>query len=110
MPSRAPLEKQQKLVFSDLSQLWVTIIIFVMIFGMCCISFVHEREARKVVAGFQNLLPENCMVIRDGREVTMSAEELVVGDIILIKNGTRVPADARVIVSARVSAESPVNR
>lgn len=70
-----------------------------MIFGMCCISFKHERAARKVVAGFQNLLPESCVVIRDGKEQAMSAEELVNGDIILIKNGTRVPADARVIVS-----------
>lgn len=70
-----------------------------MIFGMCCISFMHEREARKVVAGFQNLLPESCLVIRDGREQNMSAEELVNGDVIIIKNGTRVPADARVIVS-----------
>ena len=88
---------------SDLSQLWVTIIIFVMIFGMCCVSFIHEREARKVVKGFQNLLPENCVCIRDGREITMSAEELVNGDIICIKAGTKVPADARIIVSLSFS-------
>uniref|UniRef100_A0AC34F342 Cation-transporting P-type ATPase N-terminal domain-containing protein n=1 Tax=Panagrolaimus sp. ES5 TaxID=591445 RepID=A0AC34F342_9BILA len=90
----------------ELSQLWVTIIIFVMIFGMCCISFMHEREARKVVAGFQNLLPESCVVIRDGREQAMSAEELVNGDIIIIKNGTRVPADARVIYCSQLKLET----
>uniref|UniRef100_A0A7E4ZY01 Cation_ATPase_N domain-containing protein n=1 Tax=Panagrellus redivivus TaxID=6233 RepID=A0A7E4ZY01_PANRE len=78
----------------SLTQLWVTLIIFVMIFGMCCISFLHEREALKIVRGFANLLPDQCLVVRDGREQSISAEELVVGDIVIIKNGTRVPADA----------------
>ena len=84
---------------SDISQLWVTIIIFVMIFGMCCVSFIHEREARNVVKGFQNLLPDNCICIRDGKEINISAEELVNGDVIYIKAGAKVPADARIIVS-----------
>ena len=84
---------------TNITQFWVTLIIFVMIFCMCCVSFFHEREARRVVRAFQNLLPESCICIRDGRELRMSVEELVVGDIIWIKNGTRVPADARLIVS-----------
>uniref|UniRef100_A0AC35FRB4 Cation-transporting P-type ATPase N-terminal domain-containing protein n=1 Tax=Panagrolaimus sp. PS1159 TaxID=55785 RepID=A0AC35FRB4_9BILA len=91
---------------TQLSQLWLTIIIFCVIFCMCCISFKHEKEARKVVAGFQNLLPENCIVIRDGHEKTISAEELVNGDIIIIKSGTRVPADARIIYCSQLKLET----
>ncbi|KAE9547551.1 hypothetical protein FO519_009236 [Halicephalobus sp. NKZ332] len=91
---------------SNLTQLWVTLIIFIMIFGMCCVSFFHERAARKVVRGFQNLLAENCICIRDGREINMSAEELVNGDIILIKSGTKVPADARIIYCSQLKLET----
>ncbi|KAE9555230.1 hypothetical protein FO519_001580 [Halicephalobus sp. NKZ332] len=90
----------------DISQLWVTIIIFVMIFGMCCVSFLHEREARKVVRGFQNLLPENCICIRDGREINMPADHLVTGDIICIKAGTKVPADSRIIHCSQLKLET----
>ncbi|KAE9546315.1 hypothetical protein FO519_010473, partial [Halicephalobus sp. NKZ332] len=80
--------------------------IFVMIFGMCCVSFFHEREAKKVVQGFQNLLPESCVCIRDGKEINMSSEELVNGDIIWIKNGTKVPADARIIYCSQLKLET----
>jgi magnesium-transporting ATPase (P-type) len=37
-------------------------------------------------------------VIREGCEQQVPAEELVVGDIVIIKNGARVAADARVLV------------
>lgn len=49
----------------------------------------------QVVRGFENLLPQNSIVIREGSEGNISADNLVVGDIIKIKSGTRVPADAR---------------
>jgi magnesium-transporting ATPase (P-type) len=43
-------------------------------------------------------LPEVSWVIRDGKETSVAASELVFGDIIQIKNGTRVPVDARILV------------
>ena len=69
-----------------------------MIFGFCFVAFYQERKAIKAVSGFKNLLPEVSWVIRDGKEMSVAASELVVGDIIRIKNGTRVPADARILV------------
>uniref|UniRef100_A0A914C2H9 P-type ATPase A domain-containing protein n=1 Tax=Acrobeloides nanus TaxID=290746 RepID=A0A914C2H9_9BILA len=52
----------------------------------------------EVVRGFQNLLPEKCTVIRDGIDKLIFAAEVVVGDIIKIQSGVRVPADARILV------------
>lgn len=69
-----------------------------MIFGFCFISFYQERKAIRAVSGFKNLLPDVSWVIRDGKESSISADQLVLGDIIRIKNGTRVPADARILV------------
>ncbi len=53
----------------------------------------------QAIKGFANLLPLSCTAIRDGREQITSVESLVVGDIIVIKSGERVPADARILVS-----------
>ncbi|KAI6180538.1 Cation-ATPase-N domain-containing protein [Aphelenchoides besseyi] len=85
---------------TDKSTLYVCIILYVMIVVMCTLSFWQEREARK------NLLPLNTGVVRDGNETTISADHLVPGDIIKIKNGTRVPADARVLSCSELKLET----
>ncbi|KAI6183429.1 Cation-ATPase-N domain-containing protein [Aphelenchoides bicaudatus] len=90
----------------DFATLWVAIILYVMIVVMCFISFWQEREARKVVRGFENLLPQQCSVIRDGNESNVPAENLVVGDVIKIKSGIRVPADARIIHCSELKLET----
>ncbi|KAI1704572.1 e1-E2 ATPase domain-containing protein [Ditylenchus destructor] len=91
---------------SDMTGLWVAAILYGMIVVMCFISFWQEREARKVVRGFQNLLPLSCTVVRDGNETNISAENLVVGDIVKIKSGTRVPADIRVLQCTQLKLET----
>jgi sodium/potassium-transporting ATPase subunit alpha len=42
-------------------------------------------------------LPDECIVIRDGQQISMSALDLVPGDLILFKSGTKLPADVRFI-------------
>lgn len=55
-------------------------------------------EKTQVVMGFQNLLPQTCVVIRDGTESCESAQNLVVGDIIRIRSGFRIAADCRLLL------------
>ncbi|CAD5206669.1 unnamed protein product [Bursaphelenchus okinawaensis] len=50
-----------------------------------------------VVSDFKSILPQNSFVIRDCEERQVPAEQLVVGDIINIRAGQRVPADARIL-------------
>lgn len=56
--------------------------------------------------GFQNLLPPECLVIRDGQEQLLSSENLVVGDLIKIKTGIRLPADCRILTANQLKLES----
>ena len=56
-------------------------------------------QATKILAGFQTLIPNVATVIRDGESLHISATELVVGDVTVLEQGSRVPADIRVIVS-----------
>lgn len=46
---------------------------------------------------FKNLVPQEAHVIRGGERYTINAEQVVVGDIIFVKGGDRVPADLRVV-------------
>jgi sodium/potassium-transporting ATPase subunit alpha len=46
---------------------------------------------------FKNLVPQYANIIRDGQKHTITAEEVVVGDIVEVKGGDRIPADIRVI-------------
>lgn len=39
-------------------------------------------------------------MLRDGELITLSVEELVIGDIVSVKFGDRLPADIRIITSA----------
>ena len=44
-----------------------------------------------------NLAPKTSIVIRDGKELTIKSEEIILGDVIAIKPGTAIPVDGIVI-------------
>lgn len=43
--------------------------------------------------------PQQALVIREGEKTQINAEEVVVGDLVEVKGGDRVPADLRIISS-----------
>jgi sodium/potassium-transporting ATPase subunit alpha len=48
---------------------------------------------------FKNMVPQFATVIREGEKTTILAEKLVVGDVVEVKFGDRIPADLRIIES-----------
>lgn len=73
------------------------------------IGFVTERRAEQTVSALRKLAPQSALVLRDGAETTVPAREVVAGDILVLKPGAAVAADARVIESHRLSAnEAPL--
>ncbi|HKI72136.1 MAG TPA: cation-transporting P-type ATPase, partial [Verrucomicrobiae bacterium] len=60
-------------------------------------SFWQEHRAEKALAALQKLLPHRVDVRRDGKVMSVSAGELVPGDLLLLEAGDKVPADCRVI-------------
>lgn len=60
-------------------------------------SFWQEYKAEQAVAALRQLLPQKVQALRDGAIVEMLATELVPGDIVLLEEGTLVPADCRLI-------------
>ncbi|MGB5965342.1 MAG: cation-transporting P-type ATPase [Sulfurimonadaceae bacterium] len=61
------------------------------------IGVVQEGKAEKALDAIRNMLSHHAMVQRDGTFSTLSAEELVPGDIVRLQSGDKVPADLRLI-------------
>jgi len=63
-------------------------------------SFWQEFRAGKATEALKNMLPANARVIRGGNEVQIPAEDLLPGDVMLIEEGDRISADARLIAAS----------
>jgi calcium-translocating P-type ATPase len=60
-------------------------------------AFVQEQQAERAVELLSRYLPPVASVVRDGRRQSIEAAGLVPGDILLISEGDRVSADARLL-------------
>ncbi|MEK7501013.1 MAG: HAD-IC family P-type ATPase [Patescibacteria group bacterium] len=63
------------------------------------IGFVQERGAQKSLEGLKKLEAAQALVVREGQARLIDAREVVPGDIILLRPGDKVPADARLVKS-----------
>ena len=61
------------------------------------IGMVQEGKARNILQKLKSFIKTEALVIRDGEKKVINDSELVVGDIIELQEGSRVPADARII-------------
>jgi len=71
------------------------IMIIVIVNGI--IGFIQEYKAEKAVEALKRMVSPKARVIRDDTEKSVLSKELVPGDILLLEEGMRVPADARLI-------------
>lgn len=60
-------------------------------------SYYQEAKSSRIMESFKNLVPQEAHVMRGGERYTINAEQVVVGDLIFVKGGDRIPADLRVI-------------
>ncbi len=82
---------------AGMPQLGWAIIAVVVVNGV--FSFVQEYRAERATRALAALLPHSAVVIRAGRKVRVPAEHLVPGDVVLLREGDRISADARVVRS-----------
>ncbi len=72
-------------------------IILLLLLANAVVGFWEEREAGNAIAALKAKLAINARVKRDGKWVTPPARELVPGDVIRMRLGDIVPADARLL-------------
>ena len=73
------------------------IIILVIVVFNAIIGVVQESRAERSIEALKKMTPQSSTVRRNGMIQEVSAEELVPGDIVIIKTGMRVSADCRII-------------
>ncbi|MEK6744364.1 MAG: cation-transporting P-type ATPase [Nitrospirota bacterium] len=69
-------------------------------------TFIQEYRAEKALEALKKLLPFKVTVRRGGREQEMPAEDVVPGDIVLIAEGDKVPADLRLVEANELRANN----
>ena len=73
--------------------------VFVMLFFQVGEVFEHlaSDNSKKSIAKLMDIRPDSAMVERDGQLLTISPEEVKLGEIIVVKPGDRVPVDAEIV-------------
>ena len=71
------------------------------------IGIIQEIRAKKTLDKLAILTASMSVVVRDGQEVKIPTEELVLGDVVLLRSGDQIPADA-VVQIGRASCRERV--
>lgn len=117
-PNKLPEEKRKSLLFVFLGQFQspliylllvadVTvfilhefvdayIILFILLFN-ALLGTIQEGKAARTLAALKRFTETDADVMRDGKKMTLPDKEVVPGDIILLQEGEKIPADARII-------------
>ena len=81
----------------------------IIIMGVCVlnaiIGTVQENKAEKSLEALKKMSSPTCVVRRDGKLIELKAEELVVGDIVILEEGRTVPADLRLVTAINLKTD-----
>jgi magnesium-transporting ATPase (P-type) len=64
-----------------------------------CIWYFQDVKTTRMLSGFGTLVPDECIVIRDGCPVQVLSKDLVIGDLVVLQTGAKVPSDIRAVTS-----------
>jgi len=75
------------------------------VFVVIGITFYQERKTEKTLEALRNLSSPKALVIREGKQIKIPGREVVKNDIIIIREGDRIPADAYVLSCKNLSVD-----
>jgi potassium/sodium efflux P-type ATPase len=86
--------------------MWVdSAVIFVVVVANAIIGFIQEGKAEASMEVLGKMMVLDCTVLRDGERKEIPARELVPGDVVLLEEGDRVPADLRLFYVRNLSVD-----
>ena len=89
------------LVLSIFQQSWTEVIVIALDIILDAGVFYFQRfSTERVLKSLKEKTVQSVTVLRDGEEIDVDASELVVGDIVVLHEGDRIPADGRIIVES----------
>jgi len=81
--------------FMDADTLMDMWVIIGVVIATAIIGFIQEGKAESSLEALKKMMVPQCTVLRDGKTKTIPTREAVPGDIVLLEDGDRVPADLR---------------
>ena len=82
-----------------------TIVIVIVAIVNACIGYFQENKAEKALEDIKKMLSHTAQVLRGGKRIEIGASHLVVGDMVLLHPGDKIPADLRLIKSDNLRIE-----
>src|SRR5690349_19531102 len=93
-------------VVSFLIKEWSTAVLLVLLTVLnAVVGMRQEGKAESAMNALKSMMKATARVRRDGAEAQIPAEELVVGDVVLISAGDQVPADGRIVESSSLQID-----
>lgn len=86
--------------------LYLGLVLAIVVFVTGCFAYLQERKSSRIMDSFKRLVPQHARVIRDGIKDTIPADEVVVGDLVEVGAGDRVPADIRIIFAHQFKVDN----
>lgn len=71
-------------------------------------GFIQEAKAEQALAALSSIVRHRAFVLRDGTEKEIDSEDIVVGDILILKAGDRVLADGRIIENYELEVDESI--
>ncbi len=84
------------------------IIIFVIVGLNISIGFFQEYKAEKAVSALRKFVTKSTIVLRDELTQEIPVESVVPGDVLILQEGMKIPADARVILSSNLLTDESI--
>jgi len=81
------------------------IVITVIVLFAVLLGFIQEHRAGRALEALRKMAAPTAHALRDRIETAVAARELVPGDVVLLRAGDRVPADARVIQAVNLAVD-----
>jgi sodium/potassium-transporting ATPase subunit alpha len=89
------------------ANLALAIVLLAVFFIQAAFNAWQDWSSSRVMASITTMLPDNCLLLRDGAQVTIVASDIVPGDILFIKSGNKLPADVRFV---EISSDAKFDR
>nr|CAD7428904.1 unnamed protein product [Timema monikensis] len=89
--------QESTMEFAPKDNLWLGVSLFFVVNINGIFSYYQQNKSSRIMQSFANMIPEFATVTRSGQKQILRVENVVIGDLVDIKCGDRVPGDIRII-------------
>jgi len=96
------------LVTSAIGHFSDALIIFLAVFINTILGFIQESRATNALYALKHYVTSKATVIRNGQRVSINTAEIVPGDVVILDQGTKIPADGKLTFANRLYIDEAV--